>query len=38
MLQGIKNKVQLTKEVYQNHQDFLSYDELGFGGPFDISF
>ena len=30
MLQGIKNKVQLTKEVYENNQNFSSL-----GGPSD---
>ena len=36
MLQGIKNEVLFTKELYQNNQYFSSYSWLSFGGPFDM--
>ena len=34
MLQGIKNEVLFTKELYQNNQYFSSYRRISFGDPF----
>ena len=36
MLQGIKNEVLFTKELYENNEYFSSYRGIGFGGPFDV--
>ena len=36
MLQGIKNEVLFTEELYQSNKYFSSYRRISFGGPFDV--